>query len=197
MRYPTIILLRHGETEWNVESRYQGQLDSPLTSKGEQQVQVNAFKLMPLLKACENVKFFSSPLGRAKSSAFIIADFLEIPRERIIFDARIQEFSYGIFEGKTKKECQMHYAEVFKAREQNKWSYQIEKGESYCMATKRLQNWLLDVQGEEMIIVMAHEMINRTLRGLYCDLDPQETLALRQPNDLVLILKNKKEYILH
>lgn len=195
-RYPTIILLRHGQTEWNLQSRYQGQLDSPLTDLGQEQTKANALKVDRQVESLEGIKIFSSPLGRAKSSAHIVCDTLGIDRERILFDARIQEFSYGVFEGKTKQECRTLYPHEFATREANKWSHQLKNGESYELVTRRLQTWLEEICEEELVIVIAHEMINRALRGLYRGLDNEVTLTLRQANDVVLMLTNKEEHIL-
>jgi len=192
-KYPTIYLIRHGETEWNLEGRYQGQKNSPLTQKGREQARLNALKLQKEIKCFDEVKIFSSPLGRAKDSAFIICDELNINRDRIIFDERIKEFDYGIFEGQLKSFCQTAYAQAFNAREANKWNYQIEGGESYEIVSQRLQPWLDEIKDEKTVIVIAHEMINRTLRGLYFDFEQNKTLKLRQPNDLVLLLQKNGE----
>jgi len=196
MSYPTIILVRHGQTEWNVEGRYQGRKDSPLTPKGREQARANALKLSKHISDFKSVKIYSSPLGRAKDTAFIICDELKIERDSIIFDKRIQEFDYGIFEGELRSFCQTEYKTEFKARESDKWFYQIENGESYELVTKRLKSWLDEVKDEPIIIMVAHEMINRALRGLYSRLEQKETLNLRQSNDLILMLKNKEEKIL-
>lgn len=197
MQYPTIILLRHGETEWNLISRYQGHLDSPLTAKGIDQAKANAKKLEKVIGKLDQIKIYSSPLGRAKASCTILCDELNISLEDIIYDDRIKEFSYGIFEGKTKDECQLNYSKDVAAREADKWNYQIPDGESYKMVTRRLKSWLADIEGESIIIMVAHEMVNRALRGLYRGLETEETLQLRQANDLVLMLKNSGEYILN
>ena len=193
MSYPTIYLIRHGETQWNLEGRYQGQKDSPLTKKGREQARLNALKLQKKIESFNEVKIFSSPLGRAKNSAFIICDELDIDRDRIIFDKRIEEFDYGIFEGELKEFCQTQYAEIFQAREADKWWYKIEGGDSYEIVTKRLQLWLNEVKDEKVIVMVAHEMINRALRGLYLNLEHNETLKLRQSNDLVLLLHGNEE----
>lgn len=193
MNYPKIILVRHGETQWNVEGRYQGKKDSPLTTKGKEQARVNALKLKAEISNLDEVKIFASPLGRAEDTAFIICDELGITRDKIIFDKRIEEFDYGIFEGELKSFCQTEYKLEFEAREANKWFYQIEGGESYEIVTNRLKLWLDEVKNEDMVVVIAHEMINRALRGLYLNLEHNKTLKLRQPNDLVLLLDKKEE----
>lgn len=195
MKLPIIYLLRHGQTVWNVEGRYQGQLDSPLTKKGEEQAKENAQKLSKYIEV-KKVKLFSSPLGRAKSTAEIIARFNDIKSSDIIFKEELQEVSYGIFEGKTKEICRTEYAKVFAAREADKFNYVLEDGESYDKVYMRLHHWLNLVKDEEVIVVVAHEMINRALRGIYCDLEPEEMLRLRQANDVLIKLENRSEKIL-
>lgn len=193
MGYPTIVLLRHGQTEWNVEGRYQGQKDSPLTQKGREQARLNALKLKNSIVDIDRVKFYASPLGRAKNTAFIIADTLNLDRDKIIFDNNIKEFDYGIFEGELKSFCQTKYKEIFDAREADKWSYQIENGDSYEIVTQRLKIWLEEIKDEKIVIVVAHEMVNRALRGLYLNLEHKKILKLTQSNDLIILLKNNKE----
>ena len=196
MKLPTIILLRHGQTLWNVEGCYQGQLNSNLTLLGQEQARQNALKISDFIKLNGSFKFFSSPLGRAKETAYIICDTLGLDRENILFDSNIQEVHYGIFEGKTKDFCKTTYAKEFKEREANKWSYVLEGGgESYEMVTKRIHRWLECVKDEEVVVLVAHEMINRALRGIYCSYDKKTMLNLRQKNDVVLKLENHQENI--
>lgn len=195
MKLPTIYLLRHGQTVWNVEARYQGQLDSSLTQKGEEQARTNAKKLSKYIDI-KAFKFFASPLGRAKATAEIIAEFNNMKCSEIIFKEALQEFHYGIFEGKTKAFCQRTYAREFTEREANKFTYQIEGGESYVKVYERLHLWLESVKDEEVIVVVAHEMINRALRGIYCKLKNDEMLILRQANDTLIKLENGSEKIL-
>ncbi len=196
MKLPIIILIRHGETLWNVEGRYQGQLNSDLTQKGKVQAKENAFKVEKEVDFTLPFKFYSSPLERAKESAIIISKALGLKREEIIFDNRIQELNYGIFEGKTKEECAKTYSMELSAREANKWSYLIEDGESYEEVTKRLYDWLDTIKEEKLIIMVAHEMVNRALRGIYCNYSKEEILNLRQSNDVLIKLENRVETIL-
>jgi probable phosphoglycerate mutase len=191
MDYPPIILVRHGETLWNREGRYQGRLNSPLTQKGVQQAKSNAKKIKSKIEEFSDIKIFSSPLGRAKDTAYIICDEIGVDREKIIFDNRVIEFDYGIFEGQ-KKEDVVKLKE-FRDREANKWDYKIENGESYDLVQRRVKSFLDDIKDEKLIIVVAHEMVNRTIRGLYCNYTKNETLKLRQPNSVVLYLEDGSE----
>jgi len=198
MHLPTIILLRHGQTKWNVEGRYQGQLNSDLTPLGKAQAEENAFKIKKMLKGEKNsFTFVSSPLGRAKETALIIADKLGFEQSEIIFDERIQEVNYGMFEGKTKLFCKTEHKEEFEERELNKWSYILaDGGESYEMVTKRIHRWLESIQDEKLVILVAHEMINRALRGVYCSYSKEDILSLRQKNDIVFKLESGFEGII-
>ncbi len=179
-----IILIRHGETIWNREGRFQGRLNSPLTKKGKNQAKENGKKLKDIVS--KDIKIFSSPLGRAKETAYIISDELGISRDKIIFDNRIIEFDYGIFEG--KKRIDVMNSKEFKDREANKWYYKIENGESYEIVSHRVKSFLESIRDEDEVIVIAHEMVNRTIRGLYCNYSKDKTLTLRQPNDTIFTL---------
>jgi len=194
VNYPTIILIRHGQTVWNEEGRFQGRLNSPLTKKGELQAKENAEKLKKNIENFENIKIFSSPLGRARDTAYIICDDLGINRDRVIFDDRIIEFNYGIFEGQKKED--MMKRQEFRDREANKWSYEIENGESYILVQDRVKDFLNSIKDEKKVIVVAHEMVNRTIRGVYCNYNKDVTLSLKQPNNVILSLKNREEKIL-
>ena len=194
--FPTILLIRHGETKWNTEGRYQGVLNSDLTQKGKEQTKANAVKVGKVFNINKPFKIFSSPLGRAKESSYIICDTLGVDKNRIIFDERISEFNYGIFEGKTKDECKRDYPQLFIQREANKWAYQIEDGESYILVANRVKLWLESIKNEKFVVVVAHEMVNRVIRGLYCKLDSDSILLLRQSNNTVIKLENFEESIL-
>ena len=192
--YPKIFLVRHGQTIWNREGRFQGRLDSALTERGEAQALENAKKLKKYIDK-KNIKVFSSPLGRAKNTAFIICDELGIDRESIIFDNRVIEFSYGVFEGKRKEDIKN--SKEFRDREANKWDYRIENGESYALVQKRVKEFLEEIRGEREVLIVAHEMVNRTIRGVYCNYTKEETLKLKQPNDTIFLLYKGMESLIN
>lgn len=195
MSLPTIILVRHGQTVWNAEGRYQGQLNSDLTELGKKQARNNALKVLKAINE-EPLKFFSSPLGRARETALIICDELSLDRDKIIFDDNVQEVDYGMFEGKTKEFCKKEYAKEFEEREKNKWSYVLAGGESYEMVTKRLNLFLERIKDEKIVILVAHAMVSRALRGIYCNYPIDKMLKLEHKNDVVIKLENSKESII-
>src|SRR6476620_3993740 len=71
----TVLLVRHGETEWNRARRYQGWLDSPLTQEGIAQAETIG-RLLCRLPQAEAAEIVASPIGRARRTAEIIAECL-------------------------------------------------------------------------------------------------------------------------
>jgi broad specificity phosphatase PhoE len=86
--------LRHGETEWNKEVRFQGSEDVPLNETGREQARLAALKL----KDQPIDRIVASPLLRVYETAEIINEFLKKPIET---DIRLREKSFGFYEGKT------------------------------------------------------------------------------------------------
>ncbi len=87
-----IYMIRHGETDWNIVKRLQGRSDILLNEEGRRLARATA-------KALEDIPFakiYTSPLLRAKETAQIIRGDRNIP---ILEDKRIQEISFGIYEG--------------------------------------------------------------------------------------------------
>ncbi|MDM5233901.1 histidine phosphatase family protein [Lysinibacillus pakistanensis] len=91
----TIYLFRHGETEFNLQGRYQGELDSPLTEAGIQQVQQNARMLKSIIGNPQDWKIVSSPLGRAMQSAEIICETIGYDVQNVQQDKRLAELAVG------------------------------------------------------------------------------------------------------
>jgi glucosyl-3-phosphoglycerate phosphatase len=96
---PDLLIIRHGESEWNVEKRWQGWLDAPLTARGVQQAHDRAASLVALGFSPRLV--LSSDLGRAQTTAEIIAGTLDAPCRH---DAGLRERSGGEWEGCTADE---------------------------------------------------------------------------------------------
>lgn len=95
----TVFLVRHGETDWNRNGKYQGSSDVPLNALGMQQAAQLAVYLKTHELAPTGDAIISSPLSRAFATARAIGDALGI--DEILTDADLQERSYGKAEGLT------------------------------------------------------------------------------------------------
>ena len=93
-----LILVRHGETEANVQQIWQGAMDAPLTERGRQQVKATAHAIAELAKRYPIEAFYVSPLPRAQSTAAAIAEAID--RQPII-DEDLREFDLGDWEGRS------------------------------------------------------------------------------------------------
>lgn len=179
-----IYLVRHGETAWNLIKRRQGRLDSPLTERGGAQAEVTGRCLCELLNG-QVIRIVSSPLGRALTTATIIADHLGFDKESIVAEPLLAEHHMGDWQGLSNTQIDERFPGARQERTENKWEYVIPGGESYAKVYERAVAWLTTMPEERLVIAVAHEMISRTIRGAYCQLDPHTMLALNHPHHVV------------
>lgn len=97
-----IFIFRHGETDWNVQERFQGHIDIPLNDHGRGQ----ARGLIPKLLPHSPQAVLSSDLSRAFETGSIVANSLQIP---IFSDARLRESHLGAAQGLTREEIELHF----------------------------------------------------------------------------------------
>jgi probable phosphoglycerate mutase len=173
----TVYLARHGQTEWNVAGRRQGRLDSPLTSLGHDQARRNA-----LLLSAEGIDaVFTSPLGRARTTASIIASHLGLGVE--VLD-ELAEIDHGDWSGLNSAEIDARWPGEREKRSRDKYTYRFPGGESYADAEVRAAS-ALDAIGDTGALrplIVSHEMIGRMLLHR---LGVAEALGTRQPWDVV------------
>ncbi|WP_314068084.1 histidine phosphatase family protein [uncultured Vagococcus sp.] len=176
-----IYLLRHGETEFNRLGKYQGILDSPLTPLGRAQVSQNSILLKHQLTSSKQLSIYASPLGRAMDSAKIICQHLDYPFDDVIIDERLQEVDLGEWSGHSFSELKQDYPQALAATNQYQWYFQAPNGESYDHVVNRCRNWLKDIDSEKCNIVISHGLLGRILRGVYANLNQDDTLEQAVP----------------
>ena len=125
-----IFLLRHGETLWNTERRLQGHKNSILTRKGRGQARHNGSKLRNLIDSVPHM--VSSPLGRCRETAAIVAEEIGIAPSCIEYDDRVKELAYGRWEGQKMTDIEVEDADAFQARKADRWEVPAPEGESYA-----------------------------------------------------------------
>jgi len=178
-----LYLLRHGETEFNVEGRLQGQQDSPLTARGRAQARAHGVLLGELIAEPDTWRVVTSPLGRAMDTARLACAELGLPEAAIETDARLKEIAYGDWEGLTYAEIEVRNSDDWAARQRDPWRYVVPGGESYEMVAARAGDFLNEARGNT--IVVSHGGTGRVLRGLYGRLAPPEIKTLEQPQDAI------------
>jgi probable phosphoglycerate mutase len=98
----TLLLFRHGETDWNIQERFQGHTDIPLNDRGREQARA----LIPEFRENSVEAIFSSDLSRAHDTGKIIADALGIP---IFTDSGLRESYLGDAQGLTREEIEAKF----------------------------------------------------------------------------------------
>lgn len=148
----TFLIVRHGETDWNVAGRLQGWRDSPLTDNGRTQAAAVAARL-----AGEPIDaLVASDLGRTQETAAPIAAGLGLP---VALDPGLRERCYGILEGMTWSEIEHRHSEAYRrliARDQD---YGVLEGESGIEFRDRVFDAferLAAVHGEAQVAVVTH-----------------------------------------
>lgn len=148
-----ILLIRHGETSWNVAGRWQGHADPGLTAEGRAQAQTLARAL-----AGERFRPWSrivaSDLARAQQTAHAIASALSLSIEH---DPRLRELDVGSWSGLTRVEIEARDPEVLLAFESGDPGIRPGGGESRIEIRERAQAFVCDLverhRGESLIIV--------------------------------------------
>ena len=180
-----ILLVRHGETEWNVQRRFQGQKDSPLTERGWRQAAAMARLVADLVRREGGEwRLVGSPLRRAHDTANLIAEAAGLTLET---DARLMEINAGDWEGRT-------WAEVSAGRDLNPrhWIFDAPGGETHEAVAARISAFMADLppEPERRVIVVSHGASGRVMRGRYVGLSRDAILDLDVPQDAVYRLQN-------
>ena len=160
----TLLLVRHGETDWNRDGRWQGHSDTHLNDLGREQ----ARRLAGELRDVDIV--YSSDLARAKETAEILAGELGLP---VRFDARLRERSFGAWEGMTAAEIEAAFAEAH-----GRWlageGAGADDAEAFDAFGARVTSFLGDVlerHPDETVLVVAHGGSIRVVHALASGLD--------------------------
>lgn len=171
----TFVIMRHGEADHNLENRTSDSNNSPshLTQKGKDNV-------AKVAESFENQKFdfiYASPLFRTKETAEIVAEKLDYPKEKIIYDDRIREVQTG-FDGRPISE----YRSYFSSNEE-KFEKSAPGGETLLALKKRVGQFLkeIDSQNEnKRILIVTHEYPTWMLVASNEGLNKKETLEIKE-----------------
>lgn len=185
----TIYFVRHGETDWNAEQRYQGQTDIPLNAKGQGQAARNGRCLLEQVGRAPPMDFVASPLSRTVETMSIVRQAMGISPLTTPVDDRLKEQHFGHWEGQRWIDLPKTDPVGFAARQADIWGWLPTGGENYQMLTDRVVAWLATIKRDT--IVVSHGNVSRTLRGIVLGLDHSAIPKLDCPQDKVLVLKDR------
>ena len=190
-----IILIRHGETNWNKEGRFQGQIDIPLNEKGKEQ----ASRASKYLEKIEFTKAFSSSMARPYETAKIILENNNIKIEKI---KSLVEISHGLWEGKLEEEIKRTWPEMLKDWHENPESVTMPEGESIKQVSERsISAWDLICNSQkenDTSLLVAHDAVNKTLICHILGLSYSDIWMIKQGNGgitVIDIFKNKNNVL--
>lgn len=170
----SVYLARHGQTAYNLERRFQGQMQVPLDATGIEQ----AHDLARRASAIDFLALWASPLLRARETAEIVSERLGLP---IREDARLMETDAGEWTDRTFAEIQQETPELFAGFAQGDPSFAFPGGESFAQQGVRVGAALAEVeQGELPALVVCHGVVIRI--ALFQRAGHRVALAERVPN---------------
>jgi probable phosphoglycerate mutase len=166
-----LLLIRHGETDWNRALRFQGHIDVPLNDIGRTQAQ----RLSQHLQAgdwSQALHLHSSDLTRAMQTAQALVQAHRVLQPQ----ASLREQGFGVFEGKSVTELQLEMPELWQQWRRFEADFELPGGESTRRFHRRIMQALTDLaesHRRERLVVVTHggvlDMLWRTVQGLSLD----------------------------
>lgn len=158
----TILLARHGETDWNTWNRVLGRTDIPLNTRGYEQAEA----LTALLSDRKIDAVYSSPLQRAHWCASLVAQRHRVP---CITEERLIEMDFGVFEGVARDD------KAYQREKRNVFS-RYPGGESYLQVAGRVYPFLEELKFRHpngTVLLVTHNGVSRVIGNYFMDMSAE------------------------
>ncbi len=179
------ILVRHGETTWNQEGRYQGQIDTPLSARGLDQGR----KVAAALKNIPIDLCYSSPLSRSYDTAKMC---MEWHGGHVKTDDRLLEINHGLWEGKLAAEIAGDYGNLLAAWRTTVVDVTMPEGENISQVRDRamaaFRDYALQHQAKT-VLVLAHDAVNKAVICDMLDIGLDHFWQIKQDNTCINVLE--------
>ncbi|HLJ69396.1 MAG TPA: histidine phosphatase family protein [Chloroflexota bacterium] len=163
----TLLVARHPETTWNVEERYQGRLESPLSERGRAQAALTAAHLAELGIAA----IYASPLRRALELAVTVGATTGVP---VRTDERLTEIAQTPWEGLTRTEIEQCFPELFRTWRERPDRVRFQYGESVqdvMLRTSSMLRELYDRHDGDTVLLVTHSVAVQTIAAWSLNLE--------------------------
>ena len=183
---PRLLLVRHGETDWNREGRFQGQIDIPLNGNGRTQAEAarRFLRNIPIDRA------YTSAMARPRQTAeAILADHPGVP---LTSTRGLVEIGHGLWEGRLEREIAEGWPQLLQDWKDRPHTVQMPQGETIHDVWERsLDSWQRIANGldaGETALVVAHDAVNKTILCGLLGLGPEAIWAIKQGNGGVTVI---------
>ncbi|PIW29721.1 MAG: histidine phosphatase family protein [Rhodospirillales bacterium CG15_BIG_FIL_POST_REV_8_21_14_020_66_15] len=193
MPFPDIILIRHGQTEFNREGRIQGQGNSVLTELGRSQAAAYGRLLAERFQPLAPFALYRSPAGRCAETTALAAAAAGLDPGAFVVDERLKEKGYGRWEGMTRPEIAGGGEErELAAMDADPWGHRPPGGgETLAEVMERTRRWLTGLNPAQPVVAVSHGGTGRTLIRSYLALEAEEALAIAMRQDVVFHLSRR------
>ncbi len=192
-----ILLIRHGETRWNREEVFRGQSDIPLNDFGRRQAEALGIALLNW--GLKQPQFITSPLSRAHETTAIAAAAFNQAKE-ITKDESFIDICFGEWEGKTVKQVEKSYPEMYMQWRNNPGQVKFPGGESLDQAAERTEKGIFRLarnNPNSTQVITSHRAINKALLCRLLGLSSDSFWKLQQNTACINeLLFTGKEFIL-
>lgn len=152
-----VLLIRHGETEWNREEVFRGRADVPLSERGREQGRLVA----EALKERPIEAVYSSPLSRARDTAQPLAEALGLG---VVVDERLVDMSFGEWEGRPRTEVERDQPEVYQRWLEAPERFRAPRGETLREVRERAWAALEEIAARHALAaIVSHRVVCKVL----------------------------------
>jgi broad specificity phosphatase PhoE len=185
----TLYVIRHGECEHNVEGRFVGQDDSPLTAAGRAQARENGLLLKQLVGDAPQLDFIASPLHRACTTMELVRGAMGLPAGGYRADRRMMELDVGDHSWRLIKD--VCGSADHAAYSSDPWNYVRPNGESHAQLHRRVGDFLQTLTRDAVLVCHAGSV--RMIRAHWLQLPPAETMRYEPPHAGITLLTKGAE----
>ena len=188
---PIVYFVRHGQTDWNLEHRLQGQAENDINEIGREQARRNGLRLKDLIEDPAAFDFVASPMRRTRETMEIVRAAMGLDPGAYRTDARLVEIHFGDWQGYTLAELDAREPGTSASRAQDKWRFLPpgKNAESYEMLSARVRPWFEAL--ERPTVCVTHGGVMRVIiRAVEKALGGSAAAMLNIPQDRVLRLEN-------
>ena len=181
-----LLLVRHGETDWNRQGRFQGQIDIPLNGNGRAQAEAAGGFLAPVAIH----RAYTSSMARPRQTAeAILASHPGVP---LTSTTGLVEIGHGLWEGRLESEIGQGWPELLADWKRSPETVQMPEGETiHDVWDRSLRTWqriAASLDAEETALVVAHDAVNKTILCALLGLTPADIWMVKQGNGGVTVI---------